>query len=65
MFQGISVAAVTDWRMYDSVYTERYMGLDTPESNADGQLCSDRNTRTHAGADSGCSDYPNSNACSL
>ena len=23
---GISVAPVTDWKMYDSVYTERYMG---------------------------------------
>lgn len=28
---GISGAPVTDWRLYDSVYTERYMGL--PESN--------------------------------
>jgi dipeptidyl-peptidase-4 len=24
---GVSVAPVTDWRNYDSVYTERYMGL--------------------------------------
>jgi dipeptidyl-peptidase-4 len=26
---GVSVAPVTDWRNYDSVYTERYMGLPT------------------------------------
>jgi dipeptidyl-peptidase 4 len=31
---GVSVAPVTDWRNYDSVYTERYMGL--PDQNADG-----------------------------
>ncbi len=31
---GISVAPVTDWRFYDSVYTERYMR--TPEENPDG-----------------------------
>lgn len=24
---GIAVASVTDWRLYDSIYTERYMGL--------------------------------------
>jgi dipeptidyl-peptidase-4 len=24
---GIANSAVTDWRLYDSVYTERYMGL--------------------------------------
>ncbi len=24
---GISVAPVTNWRDYDSIYTERYMGL--------------------------------------
>jgi len=24
---GISVAPVTDWRLYDSIYTERYLGL--------------------------------------
>ena len=28
---GVSVAPVTDWRDYDSIYTERYMGL--PEDN--------------------------------
>ena len=31
---GVSVAPVTDWRNYDSIYTERYMG--TPEENPDG-----------------------------
>ncbi|HLY43248.1 MAG TPA: alpha/beta fold hydrolase [Terracidiphilus sp.] len=31
---GVSVAPVTDWRDYDSIYTERYMGL--PSENPDG-----------------------------
>jgi len=31
---GISGAPVTDWRNYDSVYTERYMGL--PKDNEEG-----------------------------
>lgn len=31
---GISVAPVTDWRYYDNIYTERYMGL--PEDNLAG-----------------------------
>ncbi|SPN96603.1 related to Probable dipeptidyl-aminopeptidase B [Cephalotrichum gorgonifer] len=31
---GIAVAPVTDWRFYDSIYTERYMR--TPQENADG-----------------------------
>jgi dipeptidyl-peptidase-4 len=31
---GISGGTVTDWRNYDSVYTERYMGI--PETNAAG-----------------------------
>ena len=31
---GISGAPVTDWRNYDAIYTERYMGL--PENNAKG-----------------------------
>jgi dipeptidyl-peptidase-4 len=31
---GISGAPVTDWRNYDSVYTERYMGL--PKNNPEG-----------------------------
>ncbi len=31
---GVSVAPVSDWRNYDSIYTERYMGL--PVDNAEG-----------------------------
>ncbi|ODV60349.1 dipeptidyl aminopeptidase ASCRUDRAFT_76349 [Ascoidea rubescens DSM 1968] len=31
---GISVAPVTDWAFYDSIYTERYMH--TPQDNSDG-----------------------------
>lgn len=31
---GIAVAPVTNWRYYDSIYTERYMGL--PKDNAKG-----------------------------
>lgn len=31
---AIAVAPVTNWRYYDSIYTERYMGL--PQDNADG-----------------------------
>ena len=31
---GVSVAPVTDWRNYDSIYTERYLG--TPADDADG-----------------------------
>ncbi|XP_058818276.1 venom dipeptidyl peptidase 4 [Topomyia yanbarensis] len=30
---GISVAPVTSWMFYDSIYTERYMGLPTAEDN--------------------------------
>lgn len=34
---GASVAPVTDWRLYDSAYTERYLGLpnDNPQGYAD------------------------------
>ncbi|MFQ5569056.1 MAG: S9 family peptidase [Rhodothermales bacterium] len=31
---GVSVAPVTDWRLYDTIYTERYMS--TPQKNPDG-----------------------------
>lgn len=31
---GVSVAPVTNWRLYDSIYTERYMGL--PKENEQG-----------------------------
>jgi dipeptidyl-peptidase-4 len=31
---AIAVAPVTNWRFYDSIYTERYMGL--PQDNAEG-----------------------------
>ncbi len=33
---GISVAPVTDWKLYDSIYTERYMGR--PSENKDGYI---------------------------
>lgn len=35
---GVAVAPVTDWRFYDSVYTERYMR--TPQENPKGYDCS-------------------------
>ena len=31
---GVAVAPVTDWKDYDTIYTERYMGL--PQENAEG-----------------------------
>ncbi|KAI9335874.1 dipeptidyl peptidase IV N-terminal region-domain-containing protein [Pilaira anomala] len=41
---GMAVAPVTDWRYYDSVYTERYMK--TPELNLDGYTNSAVNNMT-------------------
>jgi len=42
---GISVAPVTSWRFYDSVYTERYMR--TPKENPEGY--DDNSPLSHAG----------------
>ena len=36
---GVSVAPVTDWRLYDTHYTERYLGL--PDDNPDGYRASE------------------------
>ncbi|GJQ80872.1 hypothetical protein Trydic_g14131 [Trypoxylus dichotomus] len=33
---GMSVAPVTDWTLYDSIYTERFMGLPTGDDNIEG-----------------------------
>ncbi|XP_044742595.1 venom dipeptidyl peptidase 4 isoform X2 [Chrysoperla carnea] len=33
---GMSVAPVTDWTLYDSIYTERYMRLPVPSDNLKG-----------------------------
>jgi dipeptidyl-peptidase-4 len=35
---GMAVAPVSDWRLYDTIYTERYMS--TPQSNPDGYTLS-------------------------
>jgi dipeptidyl-peptidase-4 len=40
---GIAGAPVTDWRNYDSIYTERYMGL--PDDNAEGYKRSSPQTK--------------------
>ena len=42
---GIAVAPVTNWRFYDSIYTERYMR--TPQVNPDGY--DDNSPMSHAG----------------
>jgi dipeptidyl-peptidase-4 len=42
---GFAGSSVTDWRLYDNVYTERYM--DTPQDNPDGYK--DGSTLTFAG----------------
>ncbi|ODM94098.1 Venom dipeptidyl peptidase 4 [Orchesella cincta] len=41
---GISVAPVTSWLYYDTIYTERYMGLPTEEDNYKGYNDSDVNS---------------------
>ncbi len=46
---GVSTAPVTDWRLYDTHYTERY--LSTPQLNADGYSSS--SVLTHVDAISG------------
>jgi dipeptidyl-peptidase-4 len=43
---GIAVAPVTNWRFYDTIYTERY--LQTPQLNASGY--DDNSPSTHASA---------------
>jgi dipeptidyl-peptidase-4 len=42
---GVAVAPVTDWRQYDTIYTERYMG--TPQQNPQGYI--DSSPVTYAG----------------
>jgi len=42
---GIAVAPVTDWRLYDTAYTERYMG--SPDDNPEGY---DRSSPLHNAA---------------
>lgn len=41
---GVSMAPVTDWRFYDSIYTERYMT--TPQQNEAGYAKSSALNRT-------------------
>lgn len=46
---GVSMAPVTDWRWYDSIYTERYMS--TPQQNESGyQAASAMNRTDHLNA---------------
>ncbi|KAK7866724.1 hypothetical protein R5R35_003146 [Gryllus longicercus] len=42
---GIAVAPVTDWAYYDTIYTERYMGLPTQSDNLDGYVESELNNK--------------------
>lgn len=42
---AISVAPVSDWRLYDSVYTERYMGQPGPQGNYRGYEEADLTSR--------------------
>ncbi|XP_063961337.1 dipeptidyl peptidase 4-like [Lytechinus pictus] len=42
----MAVAPVTDWRFYDSVYTEKYMGL--PKATDNLQAYKDSNISAHA-----------------
>jgi dipeptidyl aminopeptidase len=44
---GMAVAPVTDWRFYDSIYTERYMR--TPQENEDGYPASKVSNATALG----------------
>ena len=47
---GVAVAPVTDWRDYDSIYTERYMGLpsdDAQNYHDDSDVTSAANLRGH------------------
>ncbi|OXG26368.1 dipeptidyl aminopeptidase [Cryptococcus neoformans Bt15] len=46
---GMAVAPVTDWRYYDSIYTERYMS--TPSANKDGYTTSAVNNVTSFSGD--------------
>lgn len=41
---GIAMAPVTDWRFYDSIYTERYMT--TPQQNEQGYTAASTLNRT-------------------
>ena len=42
---GVAMAAVTDWKWYDSIYTERFMR--TPAQNAEGYAESSAISRSH------------------
>ena len=42
---GMAVAPVTNWIYYDTIYTERYMGLPSPDDNLEGYRKSDVTTK--------------------